>query len=71
MQTGTEWVSELRNQSLAVSYTFWSLCALWNVLLTGYSERQQKFHYDRYLLCGLFLQLILMSVPMSSPEMPG
>ena len=71
MQTGTERASELGNQPLAVSYTLWALCALWNILLRHYSERQQKYHYDRYLLCGLFFPLILMSVPLSSPEMPG
>lgn len=55
----------------AASCRLWGSCALLNILLRHYGERQQKYHHDKYLLCGLFFQLILMSVPVSSPEVAG
>lgn len=59
MQKGTGWASELRNHPFLFARHFGPY-VLYGIRY--HSERQYKYHYNRYLLCGLFSQLILMSV---------
>lgn len=66
MQTGTEWAPKFRTQPLSLAAHF-GLYELYGMYCLD-RERQQKHHQDRYLLGRLFIQLILMSEPLSSPE---